>query len=138
MSLRLFSRAPTTRIRSWLSATSIAGDCVPVLAAILIPFPRLRRGRPRGRGAPPRAQAISSVLNQPEDVAIGVGESGHKAAATNIARKLLHGSAGGGDLGQLRLAAPAVPVGHWPRHPPPPAARRHPASLAPALDSPSP
>src|SRR5215217_619610 len=33
-SLRLFTRAPCTRIRSWLSARCSAGDCVAVLAAI--------------------------------------------------------------------------------------------------------
>ena len=32
----------------------------------------------------------SSVLNQPEDVAIGVGDGGHQAAATDVARGLLH------------------------------------------------
>src|SRR5437016_11779666 len=36
MSLRLFTRAPCTRIRSWLSATCSAGDCVSVLVAMLI------------------------------------------------------------------------------------------------------
>src|SRR5215217_3865524 len=38
--LRLFSRAPCTRIRrSWLSATCSAGDCVSVLVAMLIVSP---------------------------------------------------------------------------------------------------
>src|SRR3954462_1485851 len=40
-SLRLFTRAPCTRIRSWLSATSGAGDCVSVLVAMLIVSPQL-------------------------------------------------------------------------------------------------
>ena len=35
MSLRLFTRAPCTRIRSWLSATCRAGGCVSVLVAML-------------------------------------------------------------------------------------------------------
>src|SRR3954465_9712867 len=35
-SLRLFSRAPCTRISSWLSAPCSAGDCVSVLVAMLI------------------------------------------------------------------------------------------------------
>src|SRR6202035_495229 len=43
-SLRLFSRAPCTRIRSWLSATCSAGDCVSVLVAMLIVSPSVRRG----------------------------------------------------------------------------------------------
>jgi hypothetical protein len=36
MSLRLFTRAPCTLIRSWLSAACGAGDCVSVLVAMLI------------------------------------------------------------------------------------------------------
>src|SRR5213075_450581 len=35
-SLRLFTRAPCTRIRSWLSATRSSGDRVWVLVALLI------------------------------------------------------------------------------------------------------
>src|SRR5919199_5194693 len=38
-SLRLFTRAPCTRIRSWLSATHGAGDCVSLLVALLIVSP---------------------------------------------------------------------------------------------------
>src|SRR5512141_1166939 len=51
MSLRLFSRAPCTRIRSWLSATSGAGDLlldlvlVLVLVVVLIVSPSVRVGR---------------------------------------------------------------------------------------------
>src|SRR3990170_8008431 len=47
-SLRLFTRAPCTRIRSWLSATCSAGDCVSVLVALLIVSPSVGRGRLRG------------------------------------------------------------------------------------------
>src|SRR5260221_12933425 len=47
-SLRLFTRAPCTRIRSWLSATCSAGDCVPVLVAMLILSPSVERARLRG------------------------------------------------------------------------------------------
>src|SRR2546429_3976888 len=46
-SLRLFTRAPCTRIRSWLSATCSAGDCVSVLVALLIVSPSVGRGRLR-------------------------------------------------------------------------------------------
>src|SRR3954454_19440720 len=35
-SLRLFTRAPCTRISSWLSARGSAGDCASVLMAVLI------------------------------------------------------------------------------------------------------
>src|ERR1700682_343522 len=42
-SLRLFSRAPCTRIRSWLPATLSAGECVSVRVAVLIVRCRLCR-----------------------------------------------------------------------------------------------
>jgi hypothetical protein len=38
-SLRLFTRAPCTRIRPWLSATCSAGDCVSVLVVMPIVSP---------------------------------------------------------------------------------------------------
>src|SRR5215204_150748 len=47
-SLRLFTRAPCTRIRSWLSAGCSAGDCVSVLITMLIVSPSVGRGRLRG------------------------------------------------------------------------------------------
>ena len=63
--------------------------------------------------APPCAERIpSSVLQQPEDVAIGVGDGGHQAAATDIVRGLLHRGTRGGHLGQLRLDVRHMPVGH--------------------------
>src|SRR5438132_2274121 len=46
-SLRLFTRAPCTRIRSWRSATRSAGDCASVLVAMLIVFPYAKRARLR-------------------------------------------------------------------------------------------
>ena len=42
-SLRLFTRAPCTRIRSWLSATCSAGDCASVLVAMLTMSPSVGR-----------------------------------------------------------------------------------------------
>jgi hypothetical protein len=42
-SLRLFTRAPCTRIRSWLSASCSGGACDPDLRVLLIPSPRVRR-----------------------------------------------------------------------------------------------
>src|SRR3954471_13012441 len=39
MSLRLFARAPTTRITSWLSARGSAGACMSVVVAVVIVFP---------------------------------------------------------------------------------------------------
>src|SRR4051812_27402635 len=53
-SLRLFSRAPSTRIRSWLSATCGAGDCGSVLMDL----------HPSGgppRSGPARADALPAV-----------------------------------------------------------------------------
>src|SRR3977135_102439 len=53
----VLARAPCTRIKSWLSATFSAGDCVSVLVAVLIESPSVARGRLRGlrraRPAPP-------------------------------------------------------------------------------------
>src|ERR1700730_16817315 len=39
MSLRLLTRAPWTRIRSWVAAARTAGDCVFGLVAVLIVCP---------------------------------------------------------------------------------------------------
>src|SRR6186713_2713956 len=94
-SLRLFTRAPCTRIRSWLSATS--------RVALLI--------------VSPSRVECSAVLQQPEDVAVGVGERGYQAAAADVARGLLEGATRGGDLGQLRLDVGDVPVGDRRAHP---------------------
>src|SRR5260370_2504628 len=44
MSLRLFTRAPCTRIRSWRPPTCKAGDCVSVLVAMVIGMRRLPDG----------------------------------------------------------------------------------------------
>ncbi len=46
-SLRLFSRAPSTRIRSWLSAACGADARGSVFVALLIVSPSVGRGRPR-------------------------------------------------------------------------------------------
>src|SRR5215217_1491598 len=48
MSLRLFSRAPCTRIRPWMSATCRAGNCVSIIVTMLIKSPSVRRSRLRG------------------------------------------------------------------------------------------
>src|SRR5438067_1200328 len=94
-SLRLFTRAPCTRIRSCRSATcgvdpveracerSAAAGCLSVLVAML-----------SGSGG-----RYSRVLEQPEHVAVRVGEGGHQAAATDVMRGLLHGGTRGGHLG---------------------------------------
>src|SRR5687767_10099537 len=54
-SLRLFTRAPCTRIRSWRSATCSAGDVVPARVAVVIGSPCGGRGgwSARGSGASP-------------------------------------------------------------------------------------
>src|SRR3712207_6354227 len=48
-SLRLFTRAPCTRIRSWLSAGCGAGDGVPGPVAVLIGTPSVERPSPQSR-----------------------------------------------------------------------------------------
>src|SRR6188472_4223598 len=50
MFLRLFSRAPWTRIRSWLSAACIGRGSVLLVVAILTLSPSVRRGRRRDPG----------------------------------------------------------------------------------------
>ena len=97
-SLRLFTRAPCTRITSGLRAVCSAGDCVSFRVAVLTVS---------------RVPAFASgVLNQPEDVAVGVGERRHQTAAPDVARGLLQNGAGSGDLGQLRLDVRDMPEGH--------------------------
>src|SRR3981081_1084953 len=70
-SLRLFTRAPCTRIKSWLSATCSAGDCVSVLVAMLIVSPSVTRGRLRGlrrrrARAPSRCRLCGSGPRSPD------------------------------------------------------------------------
>jgi hypothetical protein len=54
-------------------------------------------------GAELGSEVLSRILEQPQDVAVEVGDSGHQAAAADVVRRLLHGRAGSGHLGQLRL-----------------------------------
>src|SRR5215470_14846074 len=107
-SLRLLTRAPCTRITSWPSAACSAGDRVSVLVAMLIGSPSRCRddagGGTEGQG--------SRVLDQPEDIAIGVSESGYQAAGTDVTRGLFDRGARGGHLGQLRFDVRHVPVSH--------------------------
>ena len=121
MSLRLFSRAPCTRIRSWLSATCSAGDCVSVArgnahrvsicyagrlprspsASLWLYLTSFERGRPLA--VPRPGPALIGPRAARATVAVGVGDGGHPAAAADAARGVLHGGARGGHLGQLRL-----------------------------------
>src|SRR5690349_2907676 len=84
-SLRLLTRAPTTRMTSWRSATWVAG---------------LISGGSLG------------VLDQTEDVAVEVGERGDEPSAADVLRRLLHRGSGLGHLGELALDVGDVPVGH--------------------------
>src|SRR3954468_1478842 len=87
MSLRLFSRAPCTRIRSWLSATC-------GWMALLIVSPSIGGGI-NGTGPRPSAAGFrSAVLKQPEHVTVGVGDGGYQAAAADVARRVLDHAAG--------------------------------------------
>src|SRR5690242_13948241 len=99
-SLRLFSRAPCTRIRSWLSAACGAGDCESVLLAVVIVSPSVGPGAGAGRrwSAGRRYAAgwwCSAVPEQPADVAVGVGAGGYQAVAARVVRRLRHGGTGG-------------------------------------------
>src|SRR5687768_563970 len=62
MSLRLFSRAPCTRIRSWRSAAGSGGDGGSVLGAMLIVSLAVGRGPERVRGFCRRGPAPSEQL----------------------------------------------------------------------------
>src|SRR3954453_3687604 len=74
-SLRLFTRAPYTRIRSWLSARCTAGDCGSVLVAVLIVSPGSsclqahRVSIPRGRSTEGSPQLLDA-----DHVACGIAE----------------------------------------------------------------
>src|SRR5215469_11520891 len=89
-SLRLFSRAPWTRIMSWLSATLRPTGCARVLAGMVIVFSGVAGRR-------------SAVLKQTENVAVGVGDGCYEAAATDVAHGVFYIGAGLGHLGELRL-----------------------------------
>src|SRR5437588_12096267 len=71
-----------------------------------------------------------AVLNQSEDVAVGIGDRSHDAAATDVVWGLLHGGAGGRDIGQFRLNVRHVPIGHRRGHALRPTARHQPDVLA--------
>src|ERR1700722_4076401 len=98
-SLRLFTRAPCTRIRSWLSAAGGAAGCLSILVAILI-VSICPADPPSRSAAAPGCEPVraadghrllvsagwrSCVLKQPEDVAIGIGHRGHQPAAADVA-----------------------------------------------------
>src|ERR1700683_2914836 len=123
-SLRLFSRAPCTRIRSWSSATCSAGDCGAALVAMLIVSPSIRYS-PLGAAAAtlhvyltggpwPAHRAVadagSGCLPEAEDVTVRVLDSGDQNAAADVAdlalqrgARLGHRPGGGGDVRDLPL-----------------------------------
>src|SRR4051794_21617603 len=83
-SLRLFSRAPRTRIRSWVSATCTAGACGSVVVAVLIDPPSVARapvyriaarpgGAVLGRHARPARSARASRILIAWPVSYGCG-----------------------------------------------------------------
>src|SRR3712207_4917793 len=86
-SLRLFTRAPSTRIRSWLSAGCPTADCWSVLVAMLIDSPSVRRAvSPPGRTCPDR----STELLDADHVARRVAEGAVTDAIGLIGRLLDH------------------------------------------------
>src|SRR5690606_36310870 len=112
-SLRLFSRAPCTRIMSWLSTTCSAGR-PSVVSGMLIVSPSVGRARPRGARVGPagggaRPSGGSTLLPDlldPDQVARGVAE-GAVADAVGLVDRLLD------DLGAagLQPVEDAVEVG---------------------------
>ena len=66
----------------------------------------------RGSAGEPGGGWRLGVLGQTEHVAVGVGDSGHQAAAAHVAGGILDRGTRGGDLGQLGLDFRHVPVGH--------------------------
>ncbi len=89
-SLRLFTRAPCTRIRSWPSATGSAGDRVLVFLALLIV------SRPT---IPPRVPNRSDDPGEPPAV-LGRGRVGPWSPRPPTARRMT-------ELGSYPLVAPA-------------------------------
>ncbi len=104
--LFLFARASafSSWARSFIAARSSAVNPGFVVVFFVVFFSAIME--------PPCRGSVSAVLQQPEDVAVGVGDGGDQAAATDVARGILHGGTGGGHLGQLRLDVRHVPVGH--------------------------
>src|SRR5918999_3621251 len=82
-SLRLFTRAPCTRIRSWRSATRSAADCVSVFVAVLIVSPLLRAP---SRSRLPSPGARSNQIRAPL-VLLRFGPWSRWAPATRRARR---------------------------------------------------
>src|SRR5688572_957696 len=85
-SLRLFSRAPCTRIRSCLSASWSAGDCVSVLVALLIVSPFVLWGCIRDLRR--RRLAGSAQLLDANHVARGIAEGAIANAVWLLGRLL--------------------------------------------------
>src|ERR1700722_10545227 len=63
------------------------------------------------------AHLRSSVLREPEHIAIGVLEGCDEAASTDVADRLMCRGPGGDHLGQLRLDVRHLPVGDGGSHP---------------------
>src|SRR5690242_6811691 len=94
-SLRLFSRAPCTRIRSWLSATCGAGDRVSFLVAMLVCSIVVRAGSGPASGL--RAGSPAPALREADHVARRVAEVAVADAVRLVDRLLQHLGAGGLD-----------------------------------------
>src|SRR3954453_4064536 len=89
-SLRLFSRAPCTRINSWLSAAWLssvrsAAGCGSALVAMLIVSPSVRRG-PRGprRRRPARSDQLRGVRPSGDRRATPSFPAGVESSTTSI------------------------------------------------------
>src|SRR5690349_16511417 len=121
-SLRLLTRAPWTRIRSWASAGRGAADCASVIVVMVLLAPSLRRPlsapdgqpsrwrrsdddpwsiRPAASSLPPGPAGPSAVLEDPEDVAVRVLDRRHEASAADVPDGLVDRRPGGRQLVQL-------------------------------------
>src|SRR4051812_12495748 len=87
-SLRLFSRAPCTRIRSWLSATCAAGDCGSVLVAVVIGSPLSGGTSAAGPSGRRRPGCCSAQLLDADQVARGIAD-GAVADPVRLLHRLL-------------------------------------------------
>src|SRR3954471_2525610 len=85
-SLRLFSRAPRTRIRSWLSATCTAADCGSVVVAVLIVAvpPSVARRLGSAAAVPCLPDRRSAGWRTASPVAVGHARGDRAAAASRI------------------------------------------------------
>src|SRR4051812_8543264 len=107
-SLRLFTRAPCTRMTSWVSATCGAGDRVSVVVAVLIVSPSV---------APIRRASRSGASDQPTAVAhqLAVGQFVHLAPSLHTSRPDAEPAVRRGQVPRVEAGARGEAVSSLPR-----------------------